>query len=54
MWDHATGRSKGYGFVAMRSRDEAQVAIEKMHGQVRTSRWARRGAKFRARRRVRD
>lgn len=34
MWDHSTGRSKGYGFVAMRSREEAQNAIEKMHGQV--------------------
>ncbi|GBF93014.1 hypothetical protein Rsub_05625 [Raphidocelis subcapitata] len=34
MWDHATGRSKGYGFVAMRSKEEAQAAIERMHGQV--------------------
>ena len=34
MWDHATGRSKGYGFVAMQTREEAQSAIDKMHGQV--------------------
>lgn len=34
MWDHATGRSKGYGFVAMATREEAQGAIERMHGQV--------------------
>lgn len=34
MWDHSTGRSKGFGFVAMRSKEEAQNAIEKMQGQV--------------------
>ncbi|GBF89891.1 oligouridylate-binding protein-like [Raphidocelis subcapitata] len=43
MWDHATGRSKGYGFVAMRSREEAQAAIERMHGQVIGSRRVRCG-----------
>jgi nucleolysin TIA-1/TIAR len=45
MWDHATGRSKGYGFVAMRSKEEAQAAINRMNGQVR----ARRGQEARGR-----
>lgn len=31
MWDHATGRSRGYGFVSFRQREEAEAAI-----QVRT------------------
>ncbi|KAI8472361.1 MAG: hypothetical protein J3K34DRAFT_519833 [Monoraphidium minutum] len=43
MWDHATGRSKGYGFVAIRSREEAQAAIDAMHGQVVGSRRVRCG-----------
>ena len=34
MWDHATGRSKGYGFVAMRSREAAQAAIAAMNGAL--------------------
>lgn len=28
MWDHATGRSRGYGFVSFRSREEAEAAIQ--------------------------
>jgi nucleolysin TIA-1/TIAR len=43
MWDHATGRSKGYGFVSIRTKEEAQTAIEKMHGQVIGSRRVRCG-----------
>jgi nucleolysin TIA-1/TIAR len=34
MWDHSTGRSKGYGFVSMRTKEDAGAAIEQMHGQV--------------------
>ncbi|MGB2808424.1 MAG: hypothetical protein WBC22_11820 [Sedimentisphaerales bacterium] len=30
--DQASGKSKGYGFVAMPSTDEAQKAIEEMNG----------------------
>jgi cold-inducible RNA-binding protein len=30
--DRETGRSKGFGFVEMSSGDEADVAIEKLHG----------------------
>ena len=33
-WDHATGRSRGYGFVSFRSREMAEAAIARMHGQV--------------------
>lgn len=33
MWDHATGRSRGYGFVAFRGKEEADEAIKAMHGQ---------------------
>lgn len=32
MWDFATGRSKGYGFVSFVTREQAQNAIEKMDG----------------------
>lgn len=32
MWDHATGRSRGYGFVSFKSKTEAQHAIEAMDG----------------------
>lgn len=33
MWDHSTGRSRGYGFVSFRQRQEAEAAIQAMHGQ---------------------
>ena len=33
MWDHNTGRSKGYGFVSFRSQEEAEAAINKMNGE---------------------
>lgn len=32
-WDHGTGRSRGYGFVSFSSKEEAETAIEAMHGQ---------------------
>jgi RNA recognition motif-containing protein len=32
--DHATGRSKGFGFVELSSRDEGQKAIKELHGKV--------------------
>lgn len=28
MWDHSTGRSRGYGFVSFRQRQEAEAAIQ--------------------------
>ena len=28
MWDHATGRSRGFGFVSFRMRQEADAAIQ--------------------------
>ena len=33
MMERDTGRSKGFGFVEMGSADEAQAAIEGLHGQ---------------------
>jgi RNA recognition motif-containing protein len=32
-WDHATGRSRGYGFVSFATAPEAEAAIAAMHGQ---------------------
>ncbi|CAN1236102.1 Oligouridylate-binding protein 1 [Linum grandiflorum] len=32
MWDHKTGRSKGYGFVSFRNQQEAQGAINDLTG----------------------
>ena len=34
MWDHGTGRSKGYGFVSFVGRDQAARAIEVMDGTL--------------------
>eukprot|EP00771_Trimastix_marina_P001116 gnl/Trimastix_PCT/2158.p1 GENE.gnl/Trimastix_PCT/2158~~gnl/Trimastix_PCT/2158.p1 ORF type:complete len:470 (-),score=115.37 gnl/Trimastix_PCT/2158:266-1675(-) len=33
MWDHNTGRSRGYGFVAFRTREDAERAMVEMNGQ---------------------
>ncbi|KAG1655676.1 hypothetical protein FOA52_011804 [Chlamydomonas sp. UWO 241] len=38
MWDHNAGRSKGYGFVSFRRREDAEGAIERMQGQLLGSR----------------
>jgi hypothetical protein len=43
MWDHATGRSRGYGFVSFRTRAEAEAGIARMHGQFIGSRRVRCG-----------
>ncbi|KAM7267697.1 hypothetical protein ACFE04_009863 [Oxalis oulophora] len=48
MWDHKTGRSKGYGFVSFRNQEEAQGAINDLTGkwlgnrQIRCN-WATKG-----------
>jgi nucleolysin TIA-1/TIAR len=48
MWDHKTGRSKGYGFVSFRNPEEAQGAINDLTGkwlgnrQIRCN-WATKG-----------
>ncbi|CAN1236092.1 RNA-binding protein 208 [Linum grandiflorum] len=48
MWDHKTGRSKGYGFVSFRNQQEAQGAINDLTGkwlgnrQIRCN-WATKG-----------
>ncbi|DBA78486.1 TPA: hypothetical protein ACH3X2_007974 [Trebouxia sp. C0005] len=34
MWDHATGRSKGYGFVSFRTQEAAENAIAMMNGKL--------------------
>lgn len=38
MWDTATNRSRGYGFVAFRRKDEAQRALTEMNGELLGSR----------------
>jgi nucleolysin TIA-1/TIAR len=43
MWDHATGRSKGYGFVSFRSKEDAEAAIDRMQGRQIGSRRIRVG-----------
>jgi nucleolysin TIA-1/TIAR len=43
MWDHTTGRSRGYGFVTFRKNQEGEDAITKMHGQFVGSRKVRCG-----------
>ena len=43
MWDHSTGRSKGYGFVSFRNREDAERAIQEMHGRLIGSRPVRCG-----------
>lgn len=43
MWDHTTGRSRGYGFVTFRKNQEGEDAIAKMHGQFVGSRKVRCG-----------
>ena len=34
MWDHNTGRSKGYGFVSFKTSKDADAAIKKMNGEA--------------------
>lgn len=43
IWDHNTGRSKGYGFVSFRRKEDADAAIEKMQGKLIGSRRIRVG-----------
>ena len=43
MWDHGTGRSKGYGFVSFRRKEDADAAIEQMQGRQIGSRRIRVG-----------
>ncbi|XP_026458241.1 oligouridylate-binding protein 1-like [Papaver somniferum] len=51
MWDHKTGRSRGFGFVSFRSQQEAQSAINDLTGkwlgnrQIRCN-WAAKGATY--------
>lgn len=33
MWDHATGRSRGFGFVSFKTKEDAAEAIATMHNQ---------------------
>ncbi|KAA8528205.1 hypothetical protein F0562_035544 [Nyssa sinensis] len=59
MWDHKTGRSKGYGFVAFRSQQDAQSAINDLTGkwlgnrQIRCN-WATKGAGFNEDKQIND
>lgn len=34
MWDHITGRSKGYGFVSFKTNEDAERGIQKMNGEM--------------------
>eukprot|EP00210_Caulerpa_lentillifera_P005277 g5042.t1 len=43
MWDHSTGRSKGYGFVSFRNKEDAERSIHEMHGKLIGSRRVRCG-----------
>ena len=43
MWDHNTGRSKGYGFVSFRRKEEAEAAIDLMQAKQIGSRRIRVG-----------
>eukprot|EP00262_Sarcandra_glabra_P016591 TRINITY_DN5455_c1_g1_i1.p1 TRINITY_DN5455_c1_g1~~TRINITY_DN5455_c1_g1_i1.p1 ORF type:complete len:427 (-),score=100.53 TRINITY_DN5455_c1_g1_i1:106-1386(-) len=51
MWDHKTGRSRGFGFVSFRNQQDAQSAINDLTGkwlgnrQIRCN-WAAKGAGF--------
>ncbi|XP_077222770.1 oligouridylate-binding protein 1-like [Tasmannia lanceolata] len=51
MWDHKTGRSRGFGFVSFRNQQDAQSAINDVTGkwlgnrQIRCN-WAAKGAGF--------
>jgi RNA recognition motif-containing protein len=38
MWDTATNRSRGYGFVAFKRKDDAQRALTEMNGELLGSR----------------
>ncbi|GAX72653.1 hypothetical protein CEUSTIGMA_g109.t1 [Chlamydomonas eustigma] len=43
MWDNSTGRSKGYGFVSFRTKEDAELAIGQMQGKQVGSRKIRVG-----------
>ncbi|CAK0783496.1 hypothetical protein CVIRNUC_006695 [Coccomyxa viridis] len=43
MWDHNTGRTKGYGFVAFKARADAEKALAQMSGAMLGSRRIRCG-----------
>ena len=43
MWDHATGRSRGFGFVSFRAHADAEAAIATMHGATLGARRVRCG-----------
>uniref|UniRef100_A0A5B7BFT1 Putative oligouridylate-binding protein 1B isoform X1 n=1 Tax=Davidia involucrata TaxID=16924 RepID=A0A5B7BFT1_DAVIN len=59
MWDHKTGRSKGYGFVSFRGQQDAQIAINDLTGKWLGSRqircnWATKGAGFNEDKQIND